>query len=225
MEKILLSWSGGKDSALSLYEIQKSKDYEVVSLLTVITGDYDRVSMHGVPRMFIEQQAQSLSLPVEIVRIPASCSDEEYESIMRKTLTRFKEKGVSSVVSGDIFLEGIKDYRRNNLAKLGMKGIFPLWGRSTDELAASFVSLGFRAVITCLDTILMDKNFIGRLFDRQLLSELPPAVDPSGENGEFHSFVFAGPVFKEKINFTTGERVLRDSFYFCDLLPGRRGET
>lgn len=219
MEKVILSWSGGKDSALSLYEIQKSGKYEIVSLLTTISEDYDRVSMHGVRRALVEQQAYSLGLPVAKVLVPRSCSDEEYESKMGEVLARFKRDGISQVVFGDVFLEWVKEYRENNLAKLGMKGVFPIWGRDTTELTKSFITLGFKAVITCVDTKVMAKRFLGRTLDGQFLAELPPNVDPAGENGEFHSFVFAGPIFKERIAYTLGESVQRDSFYFCDLLP------
>ena len=165
MEKVLFCWSGGKDSAISLYEIQKSQKYEILALLTTITSDYDRVSMHGVPRTLVERQAHSLGLPLEKISISKDCSNEEYDSKMREILIRFKQAGVSSVVFGDIFLKGVRKYREDNL------------------------------------------------------SELPPDVDPAGENGEFHSFVFDGPIFKKRIGYTLGEQVLRDSFYFRDLLP------
>ena len=219
MEKVLLGWSGGKDSAMALYEVQKSQKYEIVSLLTTITKDYDRVSMHGVPRILVEQQAQSLGLPVEEVFIPESCSNEEYESKMREMLTRFKRDGVSAVVFGDVFLEDVRRYREDNLSKVGMKGIFPLWGRDTAELIKSFIALGFKAIISCVDSKILDKTFVGRMLDEKFWAELPPNVDPAGENGEFHSFVFDGPIFRERIACTVGEVVLRDSFYFCDLVP------
>ncbi len=219
MEKVILAWSGGKDSALTLYEVQKSQRYEIVSLLTTITEDYDRVSMHGVPRTLIEQQAYSLGLPIQEVFISKSCSNEEYESKMMRILTRFKQDGVPSIVFGDVFLEEVRKYREDNLSKLGMKGIFPIWGRETAELTRSFIALGFQAIITCVDTKVLDKRFAGRLLDKDFLAELPPNVDPGGENGEFHSFVSDGPIFKERIAYTLGEVVLRDSFYFCDLLP------
>jgi uncharacterized protein (TIGR00290 family) len=222
MEKVLLCWSSGKDSAISLYEIQKGKKYEIVALLTTITDGYDRVSMHGVPRTLVEQQAQSLGLPIEEVFISKSCSNEEYESKMREVLTRFKQEGVSSVVFGDVFLEEVRKYREDNLSQVGMKGIFPIWGRDTAELTRSFIALGFQAVTTCIDSRVLDKRFAGRKLDEHFLVELPPNVDPGGENGEFHSFVFDGPIFKERIAYTLGELVLRDSFYFCDLLPKER---
>jgi len=218
-EKVLFCWSGGKDSAMSLYEIQKSKKYEIVSLLTTITEDYDRVSLHGVPRILVEQQAHSLGLPIHEVFISKSCSNEEYDSKMRGVLTKFKQDGVSSVVFGDVFLEEVRKYREDNLSKLEMKGAFPIWGRDTAELTRSFIALGFQAVITCVDSKVLDKRYLGRMLDKHFLAELPPNVDPGGENGEFHSFVFDGPIFKKRIAYTLGESVLRNSFYFCDLLP------
>ncbi len=218
MEKVLVCWSGGKDSAMALHEIQRSRGYEIVSLLTTITEDYDRVSMHGVPRILIEQQAQSLGLPVEKVFIPKSCSNEEYESRMWEVHTRFKQVGVSSVVFGDILLEDVRKHREENLARVGMKGIFPIWGRDTAELTRTFICLGFQAIVTCVDSKVLNKGFAGRILDEQLLAELPAGVDPGGENGEFHSFVFDGPIFKEKIECRPGEVVFREGFYFCDLV-------
>ena len=217
MEKVVFAWSGGKDSALSLYEIRKNGEYEVVSLLTTITEEYDRISMHGVPRTLVERQARSLGLPIQEVFISKTSSNEEYESKMREVLTRLKQEGVSLVAFGDIFLEELRKYREDNLSKMGMKGVFPIWSRDTVELTKSFIALGFRAIITCIDTKVLDKRFVGRTLDEQFLAELPPDVDPCGENGEFHSFVFDGPIFKERIACIPGESVLRSSFYFCDL--------
>jgi len=219
MEKILFCWSGGKDSAISLYEIQRGQKYKIVSLLTTITEDYDRVSMHGVPRILIEQQAQSLGLPIQQVFISKACSNEEYESKMREILIKFQQNGVSSVVFGDVFLEKVRKYREDNLSKLGMTGLFPIWGRDTTELTRSFIALGFKAIITCVDARVLDKRFVGKIIDGSFSAQLPPNVDPAGENGEFHSFVFDGPIFRKRIAYTLGESVLRDSFYFCDLLP------
>ncbi|MDO8717168.1 MAG: hypothetical protein Q7J73_10275 [Dehalococcoidales bacterium] len=220
MEKVLFCWSGGKDSALAFYELTKSQDYEVVSLLTTITADYDRISMHGLRRALLEQQARNLGMPICQISIPRNCSNEEYELKMAEALSKFKEEGVSSVAFGDIFLEDLRQYRENNLAKLGMRGIFPIWGRNTTELSRSLTTLGFQAITTCIDTRKLDKKFAGRIIDEQFLAELPPGIDPCGENGEYHSFVFDMPNFKNRIAFTPGEKVLRDSFfYFCDLLP------
>jgi uncharacterized protein (TIGR00290 family) len=219
VEKVIFSWSGGKDSAVALYEIQRSQRYEILSLLTTITEDYDRVSLHGVPRTLVEQQAKSLGLPIQKVFIPKDCSNEEYEARMKQTLIKFKQAGVSRVVFGDVFLEEVRKYRENNLSKLEMTGLFPIWGRDSAELTRSFIALGFQAITICVDTRVLDKRFVGRIIDESFLAQLPPNVDPGGENGEFHSFVFDGPIFRDRIAYKLGEQVLRDSFYFCDLLP------
>ena len=219
-EKILLAWSGGRDSTLTLFEIQKTKNYEVSALLTTLTEDYDRISMHGVRRILLEQQADSLGFPLEKVLISKNASYEEYEAKMRKVLTKYLSIGVSSAVFGDIFLEDVRKYREDNLSKIGMKGIFPLWKRDSFELANIFIDLGFKAIVTCVDSKELSKEFVGRVFDKQFLSELPSNVDASGENGEFHTFVYDGPTFQEKISFTIGDVVLRSNrFYFCDLKP------
>jgi uncharacterized protein (TIGR00290 family) len=221
MEKALFSWSGGKDGALALYEVLKSAEYQISALLTTVTQCYDRVSMHGVRRTLLEQQAESLGVSLEIVPISKSASNEEYQSKMADLLRRYQAAGVSSVIFGDIFLEDLRRYRENNLAKLGMKGVFPLWKRDTRELARSLTALGFRAITTCVDTQTLDRRFVGRVIDEQFLSELPETIDPCGENGEFHSFVADGPMFQKAIPYTLGETVLRENrFYYCDLLPG-----
>jgi uncharacterized protein (TIGR00290 family) len=219
-EKVLFSWSGGKDSTIALYEIQKNKNYEISALLTTITEDYDRVSMHGLRRILLERQADSLGIPLEKIFISKDASNEEYESKMKYALLRYKKAGVQSVVFGDIFLQDVRRYREENLTRIGMKGVFPIWKRNTTELAHTFIDSRFKAVTNCVDTNFLEKRFVGRVFDKQFLSELPPTVDPCGENGEFHSFVFDGPIFREKILFKAGEIVLRDNrFYFCDLIP------
>ncbi len=225
-EKVIFSWSGGKDSALALYELQKTKNYEIVSLLTTITQDYDRISMHGVRTILLEMQAESLGIPLEKVFITKDATNEQYERKMSEVMAKYPVAGISSVVFGDIFLEDLRKYREDNLSKIGMKGIFPIWKRNTAELAHEFIESGFKAVITCIDSNLLDRMFIGRTFDEQFLSELPSAVDPCGENGEFHSFVYDGPIFQQRILHTTGEVVLRENrFYFCDLLPLQNSKT
>ena len=222
-EKVLFTWSGGKDSAMSLYVLRKFHNYEIAALLTSVTEDYDRISMHGVRRVLLEQQARSLGLPLEILYITRNSSNEEYEAKMKEKLLQYKSQGVFSVVFGDIFLEDLRKYRENNLAQIGMEGIFPIWKRDTTELASTFIDLDFKAVITCVDSQSLDGKFVGRYFDNSFLSELPPKVDPCGENGEFHSFVYDGPIFSERIRFRRGKVVLRDSrFYFCDLIPVRK---
>ncbi len=220
--KVILAWSGGKDSALALYELQKTENYEVAALLTTITRDYDRTSMHGLRRILLERQAKSLGFALEKVFISKNTTNEEYESKMREALAKYLTAGVSSVVFGDIFLEDVRKYREDNLSKIGMKAIFPVWKSDTTELAHTFIDSGFKAVVTCVDSNVLDKVFVGRVFDEQFLSELPATVDPCGENGEFHSFVYDGPIFGERILHTIGEVVLRENrFYYCDLMPLR----
>ena len=219
-EKVLFTWSGGKDSVLALYELQITDDYEVAALLTTLTQDYNRISMHGVRSILLERQANSLGVPIEKVYISKNSSNEEYEVKMKEVLQKYLTAGVLSVVFGDIFLEDLRKYREDNLSKIGMKAVFPIWKRDTIELAHEFIDLGFKAVITCVDSNVLDKIFIGRFFDEQFLSELPANVDPCGENGEFHSFVYDGPIFQKKVSYAKGEVVLRDSrFWYCDLIP------
>jgi len=219
-EKAILSWSGGRESALALHEIRKSGKYEIPALLTTLSEDYDRIVMHGVRRTLLEQQADSVGLPLEKVFISQDAPGGDYESRMRELLTKYSADGVTSVVFGDVFLEDLRKYREDNLSRIGMKGVFPLWKEDTAELARRFIDSGFRAVIACVDTKFLDGKFAGRIYDEQFLSELPASVDPCGENGEFHSFVFDGPVFSRKIEYRRGKIVLRDNrFCFCDLLP------
>jgi uncharacterized protein (TIGR00290 family) len=222
-EKVIVAWSGGKDSALTLYEILESGDYEVLKLLTTVTRDNDRISIHGVRRVLLEQQANALGIPLEITFISKGASDKEYENELLKTLKMTRDSGVSSVVFGDIFLEDVRKYREQSLlAKAGMNGIFPLWKRDTQTLAHKFINLGFKAVITSIDSNVLAEDFVGRDYDEQFLSDLPENVDPCGENGEFHSFVYGGPIFQEEVSFKKGKRVLReDRFYYCDLLPAQ----
>jgi len=220
IEKVLLTWSGGKDSAMALHELKASGAYEVLALLTTVTEQYDRVSMHGVRTSLLERQAESLGLPVEKVYIGADASNEEYEARMRDKLVYYQARGVASVAFGDLFLADVRQYREENLSRVGMKGLFPLWGRHTSEVARSFIGLGFKAVVTCVDSSQLDGAFVGREFDERFLAELPPTVDPCGENGEFHTFVYNGPLFRGAIPYKRGEIVLRDSrFYYCDLTP------
>jgi uncharacterized protein (TIGR00290 family) len=220
MENVLMSWSGGKDSTLALHAILKNKSYHVAALLTTVTEDYDRISMHGVRRILLERQVASLGFPLEKVFIPKNASNADYEANMGRVLTKYKDQGITSVVFGDIFLEDLRQYREEKLATLEMKGIFPLWKRDTQELAHSLITLGFHAITTCVDTQTLGQQFVGRVIDEQFLSDLPPTVDACGENGEYHSFVYDGPLFTKKIACTPGDIVLRDErFCYCDLLP------
>lgn len=220
-EKVLFSWSGGKDSALALHTLQQCGDYEVAALLTTVTRDFDRICMHGVRRSLLEQQAESLGFALEKIYISENASNKEYESVMRKVLAKYQSAGVTSVVFGDVFLEELREYREEKLSTIGMKGLFPIWKKDTAELACTFINLGFRGVITSADSHLLDSILVGRDFDEQFLSMLPFAVDPCGENGEFHSFVHDGPVFQHPIVHTPGQVILRENgFYYCDLVPG-----
>jgi len=217
-EKVLVSWSGGKDSALVLYELLKSAQYEVAALLTTLTEDYDRVSMHGTRRRLLTGQAEALGFPLEKVYISKSASNAEYESRMGEVLTRYLRAGVGSVAFGDIFLGDLRKHREENLSRLTMTGIFPLWRRNTAGLAEYFVDSGFKAVVTCVDSEYLSGDFVGREYGREFLSDLPDGVDWCGENGEFHSFVYDGPILHQAIRHRQGETVLREErFWYSDL--------
>lgn len=215
----LMSWSGGKDSCLALYEIQKAQDYRVAALLTTVTRDYDRISMHGVRRILLERQAASLGLPLHEVFITKDATNQEYETKMEEAFSMYREQGIDRIVFGDLFLEEVRAYRDQFLARHDMHGIYPVWLRDTTEFIREFIKLGFKAVITCVNGEVLDSSFAGMMIDENFLSALPPHVDPCGENGEFHTFVFDGPVFKEAVKCSVGEKVARESFWFCDLLP------
>jgi uncharacterized protein (TIGR00290 family) len=216
---VLMSWSGGKDSCIALYEIQRTQDYRVAALLTTLTRDYDRISMHGVRRELLEKQAASLGLPLHQVFISKDATNEEYEMRMGEAFSLHREQGIGSIVFGDLFLEDIRTYREQFLARHNMRGLFPVWKRDTTSFIKNFLELGFKAVVTCVNSKVLDQSFAGRLIDEAFLSSLPGHVDPCGENGEFHSFVFDGPIFAEAVEFGIGETVLREGFWFCDLLP------
>ena len=218
-EEVLFCWSGGKDSAMALHALRAAGECRIAALLTTITEEYDRISMHGVRRALLERQAESLGLPLHAVLIPPQCINAIYEERMKEALAKHFARGVRRVAFGDIFLEDLRAYRESNLAKVGMQALFPIWKRDTRELAREFVRQGFRAITVCVDPRVLDASFAGRELDATFFAELPPGVDPCGENGEFHTFVFDGPVFKSAIAFHTGEKVVRDGFCFCDLLP------
>src|SRR5215469_9524517 len=188
-----MSWSGGKDSCLALYELQKAQNYCTAALLTTVTRDYDRISMHGVRRILLEQQARALGLPLHEVFITKDATNEKYEEKMEEALSSYRDRGIDSIVFGDLFLEEIRAYRDQFLARHKMFGVYPLWMRPTTELIKEFIDLGFKAVITCVNGEVLDASFAGIMIDEDFLSALPTHVDPCGENGEFHSFVFDGP--------------------------------
>lgn len=218
-EKIILSWSGGKDCAMTLHQLQQSDDYQVQALLTVLTEGYDRISMHGVSNILLEKQAKALGIPLEKVYIPQQCSMEQYSAKMEEKMLQCLAKDIKTVAFGDIFLEDLRKQREDNLKKVSMKAIFPLWKKDTSKLAREFIEKGFKSIITCNDSKILDQKIAGQFFTEDLLSQLPAEIDPCGENGEFHSFVFDGPIFKKPISFSLGQTVLRDNrFYFCDLI-------
>ena len=214
-----MSWSGGKDSCLALYEIQKSQDYRVAALITTVTRDYDRISMHGVRRKLLEQQAASIGLTLHEVFITKDATNQEYEAKMEEAFSTYRESGIDLIVFGDLFLEDIRAYRDQFLARHNIHGLYPVWQRDTSEFIREFIELGFKAVITCVDSKVLDSSFAGMMIDEHFLSALPTHVDPCGENGEFHTFVFDGPLFKEEVKFSIGERIAREGFWFCDLMP------
>ena len=216
---VLMSWSGGKDSCIALYEIQREQKYRVAALITTVTRDYNRISMHGVRRVLLERQAASLGLPLHQVFISKGATDEEYEMKIGEAFSVYRDRGIDSIVFGDLFLEDIRAYREKFLGRHNMRGLFPVWKRDTATFIREFLELGFRAVVTCVDSKVLDRSFAGRLIDESFLSSLPAQIDPCGENGEFHSFVFDGPNFTMPVKFSLGETVLRESFWFCDLLP------
>jgi uncharacterized protein (TIGR00290 family) len=221
IEPVVLAWSGGKDSALALRALREAGT-EVACLLTTVTQPYDRVSVHGVRRALLEAQVRSLGLPLATATLPPDCDNAAYEAAFAAALEPWRERGVRTVAFGDLFLEDIRRYREEQLATLGMRATFPLWEEDTGELARDFLALGYRAVLTVVDTEVLDAGFAGRDYDAELLRDLPEGVDPCGENGEFHTFVYDGSDFTGVVRFERGETVLRDErFAFRELLPGR----
>jgi len=218
-EPILFCWSGGKDSAMALHTLLQLKQFRIVALLTTVTEGYDRIAMHGVRHELLQRQAESIGLPLHEVFIPSQCVNPVYEARMEEALRLFSSQGVRKVAFGDIFLEDLRAYREKNLARIGMTALFPIWKRDTRELIRHFHQQRFRAVAACIDSKILDPSFAGRELDESFFRDLPLSSDPCGENGEFHTFVFAGPIFQSPIPIRTGEIVNRDGFIFCDLLP------
>lgn len=204
---------------MALREILQLANLRVEALLTTVTRDFDRVSMHGVRRVLLEQQAASLCLPLHQIYITKGATNEEYEAKTGEAFSTYHNRGIKSVVFGDLFLEDIRAYRERLLARHGMTGLYPVWGQDTSKLIRDFIGQGFKTITVCVDPAKLDSSFVGRVIDEQFLSELPAGVDPCGENGEFHTFVFDGPMFKIPVRFSLGEVVCRDSFCFCDLAP------
>ncbi|WP_395045836.1 diphthine--ammonia ligase [Flavobacterium sp.] len=241
-KKAIFNWSSGKDSALALYKTLQNSEIEIVSLLTSVNKKYNRISMHGVRTELLEQQAESIGSPLHIMEIPEMPSMEDYEEVMRETLTKFKEKGVTHSIFGDIFLEDLRKYREEKLAEMQLEAIFPLWKIPTKDLIQEFLDLGFKTIVVCVNEKNLDKSFVGRIIDAQFIADLPADVDVCGENGEFHTFTFDGPIFKKPIEFEIGEIVYRKyekpkqessntacdtsssdafdfGFWYCDLIP------
>jgi uncharacterized protein (TIGR00290 family) len=219
-ERVVLSWSGGKDSAMAAHHLLASQKYEIAALLTTITEDYDRISMHGVRRELLERQAESLAIPLHPVFIPKDCPNDIYEARMNEAFGFFRSRGIARIAFGDLFLADVKQYRDERLAQAGMTGLYPIWLRDTDELVRTFMGLGFKAKLACVDTHAIDASFAGRELDEALLEDLPRSADPCGERGEYHTFVYAGPIFNKTIACRAGETVMRDSrFNYCDIVP------
>ena len=217
---MILSFSGGKDSSLALYYALR-EGHRITYLLTTVTEGYDRISIHGVRRELLRRQARSIGVPLYEVIIPPKCTNEEYEKRMREAMEDLAKKDPDmTVIFGDIFLEDVRRYREERLMRGGWKGLFPLWGRDTGELAREFLKLGFKAVVVSVDGEVLPGDFVGREYNEDFLKDLPEGVDPCGERGEFHTFVYDGPIFSAPVNFEVGEEVLRDSrFYYVDLVP------
>ncbi|MEM0445385.1 MAG: ATP-binding protein [Nitrososphaerota archaeon] len=214
------AWSGGKDSAMAHYIASSQMHLHVERLLTTYNESNNRVSMHGVRLELIERQAEMLGARLLKIPLPPNCSNEKYEERMMWALLSLEREGIREIVFGDIFLEDVRRYREENLARAGFRGLFPLWGRDTWGLARQFIKLGFKALICCVDTQQAPAELIGREYSLELLEELPPSVDPCGERGEFHTFVYDGPLFPDSIQFRRGRAVLRDKrFLFMDLIP------
>jgi len=228
-----MNWSGGKDSSLCLYKVLQLGNYNVTHLLTSVNAVHDRISMHGVRRSLLEAQASSIGIPLTTIELPEQPGMEEYENAMLQKVNELKQSGCTHAIFGDIFLEDLKIYRVQKLATAGIECVFPLWKINTTELVHEFIELGFKNVIVCVNDQYLDKSFCGRIIDKDFINDLPANVDPCGENGEFHSFVFDGPIFENPIAYTKGEIVFKTydapqandekkptyGFYFCDLLP------
>ena len=240
-EKAVFYWSGGKDSALCLHRVLQEGKYEVLCLLTNVSEQYRRITMHGVSEELLDSQARSIGLPLEKIYLSQSPDNTEYERKTEETLLRFKARGVTKVIFGDIFLEDLRAYRDKGLQKAGMEGVYPLWverqadyRKETEKLFREFLSLGFKSITCCVNDAFLNEHMVGRLLDEEFLSELPPNVDPCGENGEYHSFAFDGPIFNEPVPVKAGEKVYRpleiktdtDSvtrgFWYCELFSSKQ---
>ena len=217
MKRVLLSWSSGKDSAWCLHVLRQQGEYEVVGLLTTFNEEANRVAMHAVRRELVERQAEATGLSLWTVPLPWPCSNEKYESLMSGTCAKALGEGIAGIAFGDLFLEDVREYRVKKMKDAGLEPIFPVWGLPTRTLAEQMIASGLRAKLTCVDTEKLPRSFVGRDFDQELLADLPVGVDPCGERGEFHSFVYAGPMFEAVIPVSVGKRIVQDRFVFADL--------
>lgn len=213
-----VSWSSGKDSAFALYELLRENKYNVTGLLTTVNETFGRVAMHSTREELLIEQAKELSIPLIQIKIPCVCSNEIYEQQMRLAITDAQNQGVTHMMFGDLFLEDIRKYRKNMLCLTGITPVFPLWQRPTKQLALEMIESGFKAIIVCVDPKQLSPSFAGREFNKDFLRDLPMGVDPCGENGEFHTFVYDGPIFKKFMDVVVGEVVERDGFMFADVL-------
>ena len=219
--KILLSWSSGKDSAWALHILRRQGEYEIAGLVTTVNSAFDRVAMHSTRRELVEQQAEAAGLSLRVVDLPWPCSNADYERLMKTMCDEAAAQAITGFAFGDLFLADIRAYRERMLQGTGLEPIFPLWQQPTRALAREMIAAGLRAKLVCVDPAKLAPEFVGRDFDEKLLDDLPPGVDPCGENGEFHSFVYAGPMFRREIPVVAGERVQRDGFWFCDVVPDK----
>ena len=225
MKRILLSWSSGKDSAWTLHVLRQQGIYDIAGLLTTINSAFDRVAMHSSRRSLLEMQAVAAGVPLITAPLPWPCSNADYECAMDKVCSEAVRNGVEAIAFGDLFLEDVRDYRIQRLKGTGLEPLFPIWKIPTDELAREMIRSGLRAKLVCVDPRKLTPEFAGRDFDDALLRDLPAGVDPCGENGEFHTFVYAGPMFRHEIPVTVGERVERDGFWYADLLAEQAAST
>lgn len=219
MKAVIVSWSGGKDSLMALREILQSLDYRVAALVTTVMEDHERVQIQHIRRALIERQAASLGVPLRCIYIPKNATNDEYERRLADALATCHDEGVEEIAFGDLFLADIRAYREEFLARTGMRGLFPLWQRETGSLIREFIALGYKAIVTSVNANRLDRTFAGRMIDNDFLDALPPHVDPCGENGEFHTFVYGGPLLKHDIRFRVGEVSAGDGHHYCDLMP------
>ncbi|HKD81542.1 MAG TPA: ATP-binding protein [Candidatus Angelobacter sp.] len=225
MKKIWLSWSSGKDSAWALQALRQQGEFEITGLITTINSAFDRVAMHGTRRVLVEMQAEAAGLPLLAAPLPWPCSNADYERVMKHVCDQAVAQGVSAVAFGDLFLADVRAYRERQLQGTGLEPLFPLWQMATDQLARQMIESGLRARLVCVDPKQLDPSFVGRDFDQQFLDDLPQGVDPCGENGEFHSFVYGGPMFSRTLPIVAGEKVERDGFWYQDVLAAAGSRT